>query len=359
MNEREDFHYLANEARREKQEQATSVINFMAEQGLPSQEVDPREMLSGNEAVETRFEPLRKKDPPNIIYGVPHAGEYAPKELYEKMTDEGRETLTLIDPGTNRIFRSDKIASVETKMSRFIVDPNRAPDFTPDNQTVAGKPPGKILWKEGVRFGPMYQPGQEPNENEIQELAEKYYLPYYNAMMSGIGSLADRRESQKERILVIDGHSFPITENMEAYFKHYQIAEPEKMPMFILGTRDGEACDADILEAFAEALEENFENLPFAQKELIKASIRGKIVGTNEYLKGVHNVKFYGAREQGINAIQVECNESAYIDREEIPGKSGYQRWASLKYNDEKMNILQGLIERSALAVNNLLKAKS
>lgn len=358
MKESENFVNMADEARREKQEQPMPVINFMEEQGLPSQEVTQKESLSGNEAVETHFEPLRQKDAPNIIYGVPHAGEYAPRDLYGKMTDEGKETLPLIDPGTNRIFRSDKIASVETKMSRYIVDPNRAPDFTPDNQTVMGKPPGKILWKEGVNFGPMYKEGQEPTEEEIRELAEKYYLPYYNAMMAGIGSLTDRRESPDERILVIDGHSFPITENMKDYFEHYQISKPEEMPMFILGTRDGAGCDADIVEAFANALRENFDALPLEQKELIKGSIKGEVVGINEYLKGVHNVKFYGARDQGVNAIQIECNESSYVDRELMPDMPGYQKWSTLKYNQEKMEIMQALIEKSALAVNPLLKAK-
>lgn len=354
----EQFIYTENDERRELQEKEIPVVNFMQEQGVPSRESLRLEMLSGVESVETHFEPFREKEVSNVIYGLPHAGELAPKDIYDRMTDEGRETLPLIDVGTPEIFRSQKIPSVETKMSRFIVDPNRAPDFTPDGQTVEGKPPGKILWKEGVRFGSMYQEGLEPDESEIKKLAEQFYLPYYNKMMAGIGMLTDRRSSPNQRVLVLDGHSFPITENMKSYFDHYKITDPEKLPLFILGTRDGESADSDIVEAFAESLDRNFKKLPFEQQELIRSIIKGDIVGLNDYLKGVHNVKFYGARDQGVNAIQVECNELGYVDRDAMQNMPGYQRWSSFRYNSEKMSILRGVIEQSALDIDPILKKK-
>jgi len=339
------------EGRIELQEKRVPVINVMERSNLPSRPEMRVEEISGKEAVREHLEPLRKKETPNILYGVPHAGELIPAEFYSRLTKEGQDTIILTDLGTPDIFRSNKIGSVESSISRFIVDPNRAPDFISDYKLEAGKPPGKILWKEGLRFGPMYKEGTAPSDEEIRKLAEQFYLPYYNKIMGAIGSLLDRKASPRERILVVDGHSFPVTENLKDYFEHYGIPDPEKLPMFILGDRDGQACDADIMDIFAESLKKQFDDLSSEQQELIKAQIKGEIIGRNEYLKGVHNVKFWGAREKGVNAIQVECNELAYIDR-----PSG--EWKDFQYSKEKMSIIQSIIERTCLDVNRLLKAR-
>ena len=353
MDHGERFVFLEGdeEGRIEKQKQRVPVRNIMELEGLPVLDNPGIEAMSGRESVIEHLEPLRHKDSPNVIYGVPHAGEIIPAELYDKLTEEGRHTMPLIDVGTSFIFRSGKIGSVESRMSRYVVDPNRAPDFTPAGATVTGQPPGKILWKQGMDFGPMYKEGEEPTEEQIRGYAERFYLPYYNKMMAAIGTLADRRESAQDRMLVIDGHSFPVTENLKAYYEHYGIAAPEQLPMFILGDQEGKYCDPDIMTAFSEALVKNFNKLTEEDQDLIRQDFSGDIVGQNLYLKGVHNVKFWGAREQGVNAIQVECNESAYVNR-----PSG--QWKDFSYNEKKMSVMRGIVERAALAVDKLLKIK-
>lgn len=173
--------------------------------------------------------------------------------------------------------------------------------------------------------------------------------------MGAVGTLADRRkDSATERVLIIDGHSFPITEDMKHWYTHYGIENPEKLPMFILGTREGEGCDDDVVEAFEQAFRQNYENLPPEEKELISKDVGGPLFIRNHYMKGVHNVKFWGAahKEHGINALQIECNERAYMDRPENA------LWENFAYNPKKLAILHGLIEKTALDIDAFLKGK-
>jgi N-formylglutamate amidohydrolase len=63
----------------------------------------------------------------------------------------------------------------------------------------------------------------------------------------------------------------------------------------------------------------------------------------------VHNVQFFGQREEGVNAIQLELNESVYFDDE----KDNYYEGS---YNKKALEMMQKLIERTCLDIDPLLK---
>lgn len=352
MVEQPHFPFVDNKSRLESREQPQRVYNVMEARGLPSRPEMRRTEMRGEDAVVKNFKPLVDPDCPNIVIGIPHAGESVPENLKDRLTEEGNETLSITDLGTPEIFRSNKIPWAQFGISRYVVDPNREPAFE-QKKSEHGTPPGTILWTEGMYFGPMYKAGQQPSPEEAEALAERYYLPYYNTVMGAVGTLADRRkDKKKQRVLIIDGHSFPITDNVKHWYKHYGIEDPKKMPMFILGTREGEGCDDDIIEAFEAALQENYNALPEEKKKLIAKDAGNPLFLRNYKMKGVHNVKFWGKyhQEYGINALQIECNERAYVDR------SPEGSWESFTYNEEKMAILRELIEKTALALDPLLK---
>lgn len=355
----ERFVFAENEETRELQNEEVPVVNIMERAGFPAREEMRRSEIRGKDAVVRNFRPLREKDHPNIIFGIPHAGEYVPKEIVEggRLTREGEGTLPMTDTGTPDIFTSNRIASAKFMAGRFFIDPNRAPDFTPQRELIAGQTPGRILWTEGIHFKPMYQKGREPTPEEIRRYATQFYLPYYRAMMEGLGVLVDRRQDpEQDRILVVDGHSFPPeTEDMQQYFAYYGIKNADKLPLFILGNRDGESSDPDIMDAFKEALERNMERLSDNDKALIREQFTGNAwVGTNEPFPGVHNVGFWGGKEVGVHAIQVEANEAGYVDRDLESG----QRKSVFSYNPEKMAIMQKVIERACLDIDPLLKRR-
>jgi N-formylglutamate amidohydrolase len=337
--------FAGNEKRYEKWKEPVEVINFRKDLGLETQQDPETTLMSAEQSIDIDNRALRNADCPNIVFGRPHAGEFVPKEIYDRMTQEGiRRTLALIDAGTEDIFRTEKIPSVGAKISRFAVDPNRSPlmDVNPDNPNT----PGKVLWYKGIFSEEMYKEGQEPSKEEVESWVERFYYPYYNAMMATTGSLTDRRQSENERVLVIDGHTFPVTEEFLPFFRdQYKIKNPEDvLPMFILGDQDGKTCDEDIRNAFMTALEKNFSLLSEEERHAISEHIKGGLVKANFGLKGVHNVKFWGQQREGVNAIQVEMNEEMYAH--------------GGKYNQENMAIVKKLVEKSALDIDSLLKNK-
>lgn len=345
---------FADDARRvESREAPQKVYNVLEARGLPSRPEMRRAEMRGEDAVTKNFKPLTRADCPNIVFGIPHAGENAPLDLKARLTEEGEETMALLDLGTPEIFKSDTIPWAQFGITRFVVDPNRGPEFDINKKAEQGKPPGAILWAQGMHFEPMYKEGMQPPPQEVEELAERYYLPYYNTIMAAVGTLSDRRKgTAKERVLFIDGHSFPVTDDVKHLYDHYEIEDVEKLPMFILGTRDGEGCDTDLIEAFERALQANYNSLPTEERELISREVGGGLFLRDYKMRGVHNVTFWGGShtEQGINAIQIECNERAYMDRP----KGG--KWQDFSYNAQKSAILHKLIEKTALDMDPLLK---
>lgn len=338
--------FLADEARRELWERPVRVVNALELQGLPARQYRESPEISPAESIDVDNRALGDPQCPAVVLGRPHAGELVPESLYTNLTDEGRDTVRLIDRGTGTIFRSRKIPSVGTQLSRFIVDPNRAP--LPGQRAEHSTAPGTVLWRTGMSGKEMYRTGTEPSGAEERDLVERFYLPYYRAMMGVIGSVADRREDPNARTLVLDGHSFPTNLLASYWEKYYGITDLRTLPMFIVGDGDGKFCDADVREAFLENLRRNFTQLPEAEQRLISTGIQGGVVEPNLGLKGVHNVQFYGQRSEGVNALQLECNETMYMDEEQYGGS----------YNERKLAIVQGLVERTCLETDPLLKSR-
>lgn len=354
MWEKPVFPFADTTRRLESREKPQRVYNVMRANGLPERKDMQDLELKGENAVIRGFKPLSEVDCPNVVIGIPHAGELIPGFLKGRFTPEGEETLPNTDLGTPELFKSEKIPWAQFKVSRWIVDPNRPPVFEAKEKLKEGEAPGKtVLWTEGLHLGRMYKEGLQPSAKVAEILAERYYLPYYNAIMSAIGSLADRRKRpQRERILLVDGHSFPMTSNTKNWYDQYGIEDMNTMPIFILGTKEGKGCDDDIIEAFEVALEKNYAALPQEDRALMRAGVGGPLFIRNYHMKGVHNVQFWSdvRREHGINAIQVECNEGAYIDRDP-PDK-----WESFKYSPKKQSIMQKLLEKTLLDIDPILK---
>ena len=320
---------------------ATKELNQPTLQKISGNEITPKE------AVDLDDRALRNKNCPSIVFGRPHSGEFVPKIFWDRVNEEAKKSFTAVDRGTNNIFKSELIPSVGTKISRMIVDPNRGPSM--DIENVNKKAIGKVLWYKGMFGEEVYKDGG-PEKEEVNDIVERMYLPYYNGMMAIIGTLSDRRESLKDRILVVDGHSFPVNKEFKFIWDNYGIENPKNLPLFIIGNRDGESCDDDITEAFVKSLENNFNLLSEEEKEsLLKYSESNEIIGINKYLKGVHNVQFFGHRSEGVNSFQLELNESAYMNDND-------DSYFSSTYNQNNLTIIQKLIEKTCLDINPMLK---
>lgn len=344
----EKFNYAGTEKRYEKWEkEPIPVVNTLKEFGIPSLQHEDRTELNPKEIVDVDDRALRNPECPNIVFGRPHAGEFVPKDIWERATEKGRKGFAVIDKGTEIIFKSEDIPSVGTKISRFVVDPNRGPllEMNPKNPLT----PGKVTWHKNLFGENIYREDKIPNQEEIKDLVERIYLPYYNGMMGVIGSITDRRKEKNERILVIDGHSFPTGKVWKPLYEKYDIEKPEDLPMFIIGDFDGQTCDEDITKAFVVALKKNFEDLNEEIRKDLTKDIHGELVGFNKPFKGVQNVQFYGQRNEGVNSFQLECNERAYT---EVTGEDSL----NFEYKNENLKIVKKLIEKTCQDINSILK---
>jgi N-formylglutamate amidohydrolase len=340
------------ERREERETQKTHVVNIREEEGLPSRPEMREGDITGNDVVMEYLEPLRRADAPHVLIGIPHEGELVPEDLASRLTEEGRDTLIYTDVATRDVFGSPDIPHIAFGVSRYVTDPNRVPDFGLTPPTGQGKAPGKIFWRDGIHFKPLYRGGEEPTPEEAYAMAERFYLPYYRAMMGAVGQMLDHRGNpREERVLVIDGHSFPINEDMRPYYEHYGVKDPENLPLFILGTRDNQSCAPDILEEFARLLKVNFESMPASERKHLLERIPGGLVGKNMPFKGVHNVRFWGQQGQGVSCIQVECNERGYSTGGDKTGRDE-------KIDPERVHRMQQLIEQTAKQMEPLLRGE-
>lgn len=338
-------------------------LDLLKKKGLrplePLQDLEQGE-ISPENFIGTDLRALEKVDCPNILIMMPHSGEYAPKNLYNRLTEEGKKFAAKVDAGTVAIGRSEKILSMWPKIARLCgFDLNRRP-FGKD--AILGAP-GSFVWRETGDGSPVYRQREEPTSEEMAYLSGEYHDRYYTKILDLLDKLSARNNMQKQRVLAIDLHSFSDTKS-----KNKDISElwkrfmtPEKMselqkenPLFILSDRSGLSCDADIKDALMRALESNFVNsLTQEERSLLSANTQPQeIVSVEKYFPtGGYNTEFASEqRKQGrlhMNLIQVEMNEAAYVDFVD-----GYD---DAQYDHKKLEIMKKLLQKSLLDVNMVI----
>jgi N-formylglutamate amidohydrolase len=337
---------------------------LLKEQGFkplkPLQKYEGNEILPEN-FIGTNLKPLENADCPNAFVMMPHSGEYAPKNLYGRLTKEGVKSAAKIDAGTHIISNSEKIPSVWPKIARLCgFDLNRRPFGESDSPSA----PGSMVWKELLAGFPIYKEGEEPSSEETAYLSHEYHKKYYDKIDEIIDKISMRDEKKEQRILSIDLHSFPdsksnhreISEIWKKYLTPEQLLEIQKnKPLFVLSDRNGLSCDDDIKQSFATAIKNNFDNyLNKQERSMILANTQSKeIVAVEKYLPaGGYNAEFANKKRKenfsNLNMIQVEMSELAYVDF--IDGYDDAQ------YDFEKLKIMQKLLEKSILDVDIILK---
>ncbi len=344
-------------------------LDLLREQGFhlleclqeKEREVSPENFIGMN------LRPLENPDCPNVLVMMPHSGEHAPKNLYDRLTLEGKkQDAGKVDAGTMFIGQSEKIASMWPKIARFCgFDLNRRPftqdEFSPSPEALSS---GSFMWGKTRTGFPMYKSGGEPTDEEKMYFSKEYHDKYYKSMLEIADTLVAKNENQKARILAIDLHSYPEADpnnkDMAEAWKSFLSKEELKefylnAPLFILSDGKGLSCDIDIKNALAEALKSNVDTyLTKEERSLLFANIPSqKTVDTDKYLTGAYNVEFGDKQRKSglsqLNVIQIEMNESSYVDF--------HGNICDAAYNKEKLEIMRKLLEKSILDIDPVLKA--
>lgn len=345
----EHFSYADTNEQRELRERPVRMLNAVVtcsyESDFPDRPMQGE--FRSEDVIEVHNTPLLQ-GPRAVVFGVPHAGEYIPADLWDAMDSEQREIVGLSDHGTARIFHGGELPSVLTHMTRFVGDANRHPV---DGQALyPTQAPGiAFSLQSPANDKPLYVPGRQPSAEDIARMKQQWYGAYYQKMLGVVGTVADSREPGAHMLLV-DGHSFPPEAGnalIQEWYAKYGIETVSDWPLFILGDQDGKRCDPRIMQMVTQALHSEFQQLGVAEQHefarRVPAIVSGRLAASNQKLKGVHNVAFWGMdrQETRVSALQMEIHEGAYMD-----GKL---------YNKELLYNMQQLVQRALLRVEDQL----
>jgi N-formylglutamate deformylase len=227
---------------------------------------------------------LRRGRAPLLI-SVPHDGAYLPPDLAARMTPEARQapdTDWWMSKLYGPIAEALDASLIVPTHSRYVVDLNRPPDDVSlyPGQNTTGLCPA-------VRFSgdPVYLDGQGPDGDEIAKRVEAYWRPYHEALSAELARLRGRHG----RVLLWEGHS--IASTVPFLFEG-------ELPELNVGTAAGASCH---------------HRTEAALRGVLDAQSRFSWV-LNGRFKGGYITRHYGRPSEGVEAVQLETAQRAYMD---------------------------------------------
>ena len=239
-----------------------------------------------------------------LLVSVPHDGTRLPADIAARLTGSARRV-----PDTDwhiarlYAFARDLGASMIVPLhSRYVVDLNRAEDDVSlyPGQNTTGLCP--IVQFTGE---PLYLEGGEPDEAEVRARVDRYWRPYHEALRDELA----RIRAEHGRAVLWEGHS--IRGELPFLFDG-------RLPDLNLGTAGGTSCTP--------ALQ--------ARLERVLASQGDYDFVANGRFKGGHITRHYGDPANGVDAVQLEISQRAYMDED------------SYAYDEGKAARVQALVRR-------------
>ncbi|MFO1468847.1 MAG: N-formylglutamate deformylase [Steroidobacteraceae bacterium] len=234
-----------------------------------------------------------------LLISVPHAGTHIPESLHARMTP-----TALAVPDTDwhvpRLYswrRELRATLLVATLSRYVVDLNRPPDGAPlyPGQAETGVCPTRSFGDEA-----LYQPGQSPDAGEIRQRVEQYWQPYHRRLAEAIDTI----RTEHGHCILWDAHS--IRSRVPLFFEG-------RLPDLNVGTADGRSCSRRR-----------------ASRVCPGARLARKVQrGAQRPIQGRPITRHYGDPARGVDAIQLEIAQEAYID-EQAPERYDPSRAAAL-----------------------------
>ena len=234
-----------------------------------------------------------------ILVSVPHSGTYVPEDIRERMVPEVVEQLDDTDWYVEQLYDfvlEMGIPLIKANYSRLVIDLNRDQNGTPlytDGRLITGLVPLTTFREEEIYIS------DNPDENEIADRKERYYLPYHYK----IKSILEELHNQHSRVLLFDAHS--IRHRVPSI-------RSDPFPDLILSDQDGQCCDQELFDIFNQVLKDSdYDSV------------------SNTIFKGGYITRSFGDPENGINCLQLEMSKRCYMDDDER------------RYSDERANTIK------------------
>ena len=218
-----------------------------------------------------------------LLISLPHTGTILPPEIDDGRLVSTPRALRDTDWYIDQLYgfaRAMGITSVRSTISRTVIDLNRDPSGVSlyPGQATTGLCPTETF--DGEQ---LYCEGRAPDEAEIADRRERWFMPYHQALEAEIARL----RLMHRKIVVYDCHS--IRSIVPRLFAGV-------LPHFNIGTNDGQACSPELQEIVARAC----KHKPYSSV-------------TNGRFKGGWITRHYGAPFLGVEAVQMELACRGYM----------------------------------------------
>ena len=219
-----------------------------------------------------------------VLVSMPHAGTDIPDEVAGSMSPcaAARADTDWHLPELYGFLEEMGVSTMSARWSRYLIDLNRPPENTnlyPGMDTT-GLCPVDTFGRE-----PLYLPGMQPDELEVQRRLQRYWMPYHAQLRAEL----DRLKAEFGRVVLWDAHS--IASSVPRFFEG-------RLPDLNFGTADGASC--------APGLEQAVVGVARAQDHFS--------IAVNGRFKGGHITRHYGQPQDHVHAIQLEMCQCLYMN---------------------------------------------
>ncbi|GAB3514390.1 N-formylglutamate deformylase [Pseudoxanthomonas daejeonensis] len=230
-----------------------------------------------------------------LLVSLPHDGSALPDPIAARLTASARRTPDT-DWHVSRLYdfaRELGASILVPRYSRYVVDLNRPPDDTSlyPGQNTTGLCP--VVQFSGE---PVYLEGAQPDPAEIAARVDTYWRPYHDTLDAEL----QRIRGEHGRAVLWEGHS--IRGTLPFLFDG-------ALPELNLGTAAGASCTPALQQRLADVLAAQSEHTHVV----------------NGRFKGGYITRHYGDPEIGVEAVQLEIAQHAYMDEvsfEYLPEKA-------------------------------------
>lgn len=218
-----------------------------------------------------------------LLVSVPHDGRLIPEEQQARMTRAG---LAIPDTdwhvaGLYDFARELGASLLVARYSRYVVDLNRPPD---DDSLYAGQVATGLCPQYTFAGEPLYRDDAPVAEAEVAARLEGYWRPYHSRLAQAL----DQIRARHGYALLWDAHSIPS--------RVPRLFDGE-LPVLNLGNFDDRSCDPRIArELYGIAASSPYESV------------------MNGRFKGGYITRHYGGPDNGVQAMQLELAQRAYMD---------------------------------------------
>jgi N-formylglutamate deformylase len=218
-----------------------------------------------------------------LIVSMPHAGTFLPEDLAPRMTAEG-QSVPDTDWHMEQLYGFAEALGatlLSATHSRYVIDLNRPPDGA---SLYPGADETELCPTTTFDRTPIYLPGEEPDQAEVETRRARYWDPYHQQLSAAI----EQTKARHGHVILWEAHS--IRSQLPRFFQG-------RLPDLNFGTGDGRSCDRRLIEqVFALAKEEG------AYSSVL-----------NGRYKGGHITRTYGDPEGQVHAIQLELSQITYM----------------------------------------------